>query len=454
MKFLKDFGKTPHVFRDPIYGFIKLNNSELEIIDTPLFQRLRRISQLALTKYVYPCAEHSRFAHSLGVLHTATNFFINIYKKSDKSLFPTASEDIARHLKILRFAALLHDIGHLPFSHAAEKVFFKHDITHEELSQFIIEKYSPITDIITKSGVKPKDVSNILGESPPTELLKILKKIISGQLDADRADYLLRDSYSCGVKYGEYDYHRYVNSFLLKKNEKDMLQLCIEEKNIYVIESFLMARYHYNLQVPFHRTRAGYDIILKKYIETSKEEKEFIEYDENNIAKLHEDVFELFDDYKIFEKIKIDSQKNNIWAKMLMRQGHITPIFDHIDTDRISANKDNELYNRYKYMLKGLKDKKLKENEDFFRYEKKVEISKLLEQVHNKDDDTDKKKLYNLGVIGNENEPEDILKYSNILNQLKKPIMILRIYILNQHKELGAKIKDEAYNHFKELKEV
>ncbi len=445
---LKHFGKTPHKFRDPIYGFIELNEAELKIIDTPLFQRLRRIHQLALTKYVYPTAEHSRFTHSLGVLQSATNIFLNIYRNSDKNIFSSDMEEAANKLQILRFAALLHDIGHLPFSHATEKVILKNEIGHEQLGKFIIEKYSPIKDVIKKKGINPPNiVGNLLTDAPlPTEYL-ILKNIISGQLDADRADYLLRDSYVCGVKYGEYDYNRYIQSFFLKQNKDGIIQLCVEEKNIYLVESFLLARYHYNLQVPYHRTRVGYDIILKKYIESLKERENLpiiITYDENgNILKLNEELFELFDDYNIFEKIKIDSKKDNIWAKMLMRQGHIIPIFDHIKTQ------DNE--HIYKDILYKLKKDSLKENKNFFRYEKELNVSNLLQQTENLNENTG----YTLGLIVNNREkPENILNYSNILNQLVRPIEILRIYVLKEHLEKAQKICKESHIYFEELNEA
>ena len=429
MKFLKDFGKTPHVFRDPIYGFIKLNDAELKIIDTPLFQRLRRISQLALTKYVYPSAEHSRFAHSLGVLQAATNIFINIYNNSDKSTFPKKSKDIATYLQILRFAALLHDIGHTPFSHAAETALLNDKIKHEDLSKYITEKYSDISSIIKEQGIDPKIVGNIFIKQSVPEFLT-LQNIVTGHFDVDRADYLLRDSHACGVKYGQYDYHRYIQAFLLAKNKEWHIKLCIEEKNIYVIEAFLMARYHYNLQVPFHRTRVGYDIVLKKYISELKEKgrlPSFITTDNTgkNIKELDTDKFELLDDYSIFEHIKKDSKKGNRWAKILMRQGHIVPIFDQI----VNNYKINS---QHKQILSALEDKNLRENEDFFSYEEKMKVSKLFEEAEDS--------ATALNIIKSGNKMENIIYNSNILSQLVRPIEILRVYVVEKHKEQAIKI--------------
>jgi hypothetical protein len=276
-----------------------------------------------------------------------------------------------------------------------------------------------------------------------------LKNIVSGQLDADRADYLLRDSYTCGVKYGEYDYKRYIQSFFLKENKNGQPQLCIEEKNIYLVEAFLMARYHYNLQVPYHRTRSGYDIALRKYIEHLKEKNcfpEFIKFDENNnIDYLDFEQFELFDDYSIFEMIKTDYKNDgNIWAKMLMRQEHLLPVFDHIKTT------GGENFHQYKSILKDLKDNGLTEETDFFRFEKILTVSKLLQK---RDDDCDDK--FPLGLIINDRpEPGNIMDYSNILSQLEKPIEIFRIYALKKHREMALELSRKAFTFFSDLKDA
>lgn len=452
MDLIKKLGDRKHRFRDPIYGFIELNDSELKIVDTPIFQRLRRVHQLALTKYVYPSAEHSRFTHSMGVMQVATEIFLNIYRNSDHALLSKAAEnrtdDIAKKLQILRFATLLHDVGHLPFSHAAENMILEGKASHEQLGQYIINNYPPIRQAIEEKGIDPKMVAMLLDDKPLGDYF-ILKNIVSGQLDADRADYLLRDSYTCGVKYGEYDYKRYIQSFFLRENKYGQPQLCIEEKNIYLVEAFLMARYHYNLQVPYHRTRSGYDIALKKYIEYLKAENNFPEFLKfgatGNIESLDFDQFELFDDNSIFELIKTDYKKGgNIWAKMLMRQEHLVPVFDHIKTT------EGDNFYQYKSIIKDLKKNNLIEDQDFFKYEKTLLVSKLLQKG---DDGSDDK--YPLGLIVNDrSEPGNILDYSNILGQLEKPIEIFRVYVLKKYKETALELKKKAFKFFSELKDA
>ncbi len=335
---IESFIKATHRVRDPVYGYIWLNNTELEIVDTPLFQRLRRIGQLALTKYVYPTAEHSRFVHSLGVLQAATNIFHEILRFNPQA-FGTEKE-ITEKLQILRIAALLHDIGHLPFSHAAEKQILGGFFKHEDMSTNIINNYKPINDILARSNLNFKDVASLIKGNPKPSHLH-LKKFISGEFDADRADYLLRDSYMCGVKYGEFDYIRYAGSFRILTDENNQHIFAVEKGNLHAVEAFLLARYHYYLQVPFHRTRRGYDLVLEHYLSELRQRdmlsESGITVQEQSLSVDYQ-LFESFDDYCVFEQIKKDASNGNQWALILMRQDHLHPVFD-TETD----NDTNEI---------------------------------------------------------------------------------------------------------------
>ncbi len=443
MDILEKYIKPEYRFRDPIYGFIEINELEREIIDTYLFQRLRRVHQLALGKYVYPTAEHSRFTHSLGVLQMATIIFSNLYRNS-KEFFSEhykSEKDIAKDLKTLRFAALLHDIGHTPFSHSTEKVMLGENIQHEDIGKFIIENYEPIKSAIEETDISPKAVSSLLTGQVPADKV-ILKNIVSGHLDADRADYLLRDSYFCGVKYGEYDFNRFFRAFSVDKDSNGNMRLCVNEEDIYLVEAFLLARYHYNLQVPYHRTRMGYDIVLEKYIEYLKRKGKlpnFIKIEGNEkIKSMDFDEFCNFDDYSIFEKIKKDSKKNK-WANMLLRQDHLYPVFDHIKTEK------NEM--EFREAILRIRDiPSIKKDKNIFIKTEQIEVSKL-------PDETSKEKKY-LGVkLSDRNEIYDILEFSNILKQLIKPMEICRIYLVQKDENVIQQIQD-VISHFNELREV
>lgn len=296
--------KLKHRIRDPLYGYVRLNDLELQIIDLPIFQRLRRISQLALTKYVYPSAEHSRFVHSLGVLEAVTRILIEILHRDDGHGY--SLNDIQE----IRLAALLHDIGHLPFSHATEDILLDNGKKHEDISIKIIETYQPLKNIIEQNSIRLNNIIEIITKKDNNKKYDL----ISGAFDADRADYLRRDSYMCGVEYGNYDFIRYISS--LKYNGLTE-QYIINEDDIYTVESFIAARYNYNQQVVYHRTRVGYNIVIREYI------KELLLRNIENINKididnLNLDKFIWFDDYTFIEQAKKDIQntllQGNTWA--------------------------------------------------------------------------------------------------------------------------------------------
>ena len=401
-----------HRLRDPIYGFIWLTDKELKLIDTPLFQRLRRIHQLALTKYVYPSAEHSRFTHSLGAMHCATAMFIGICEhKETKLATDLTPADKIEMLKLLRYAALLHDIGHLPFSHAIEKYFYA-PLKHDDISQYLIKNYEGFKNILDDDT--PPKVASILS-SKTKRKYRILHEIISGNLDADRADYLLRDSYFCGVKYGEFDLLRYSQSFGLIEKD-NVLNLIINEDDIYVIESLLIARMHYNMQVPFHRTRKGFDLALNLYCkETKSDIPNFIEIKENQIQNFDMDFFEFFDDYAFFEKIKDSYKRGNRIAKILMRQGHLKCEYEeHLEED--TSDKINKITEK-------LDKKGLKKDNDYYI---KISSSDFFKIVEPEGEEKSNIILVKLKT----GDIEDISEFSPIIKKFKnKKRNIIRVYL-------------------------
>ena len=210
--------KLEHEVRDPIYGFIRFTNDEKKLIATPFFQRLRYIRQLGTTFMIYPSAQHSRFEHSLGVMELATRIYVTIIQKAEKEMnrrLPTEAEK-KDSLRLLRYAALCHDMGHLPFSHSAEKIAGRKK--HENLSLLVIrEKLAGLWKIL---GLTEEQVTKIAkyalgpekwpGDMNDWEIL--VSDIITGDVfGADRMDYLLRDSLHLGVAYGRFDHHRLVD---------------------------------------------------------------------------------------------------------------------------------------------------------------------------------------------------------------------------------------------------
>jgi HD superfamily phosphohydrolase len=258
-------------FRDPIHGFITLTPWEQRIIDCPEYQRLRRIRQLALTDMVYPGANHTRFEHSFGVMHVATKMFERIrtvieeFKPSEPSF---TKDDLDKARVMVRLAALLHDVGHAPFSHAGEDVMpfvpgKKKRYDHENYSAAIIEHF--FADVIENDkenvhGVTAKELCAFLKKNALPAQLLIWRELISGQMDADRSDYLLRDSHHVGVSYGHYDLHRIINTLTIGKHpDTESLIIAVENGGVQAVEGLIMARYMMFTQVYFHHTRRAYD---------------------------------------------------------------------------------------------------------------------------------------------------------------------------------------------------
>lgn len=264
--------------RDPIHGFIPVNEWERDVIDHPVFQRLRRIRQLAWTDMVYPGAMHTRFEHSLGVMHTATLMFDQVREHSRDLLEDLGFTDagIAMDRQMVRLAALLHDVGHAPFSHAGEHLMPRNPRTdkpfkHEEYSGALVRGLmgEVIDDHrLNDLRIGAADVAELIegGALPQRKLF--WRQLITSQLDADRADYLLRDSYHLGVDYGRYDLRRIITSLTAVHNpEMDAPVLAIEEGGWHAAESLLWARYQMFTQVYLHKTRVAFDLHIADAME-------------------------------------------------------------------------------------------------------------------------------------------------------------------------------------------
>ena len=263
--------------RCPVYGFVTLNDLEWEIIAHRAFQRLRRIRQLAWTDHVFPGAMHTRFEHSLGVMHMATMLYNGIVARSEnilRSEFGYNEDGLGRHRELVRLATLLHDLGHAPFSHAAEELLPIRDSTtgqryqHEQYSAEIVRRY--FGDVIKNHplninwGLTADHVADLLEGKPEAGDALFWRDLIDGQLDADRMDYLLRDSLHCGVSYGRYDWQRLVHTIIaMPRGEEGGPQIGVMEGGWHAAEGLIVARYFMFTQVYFHKTRVIYDYHLQ-----------------------------------------------------------------------------------------------------------------------------------------------------------------------------------------------
>lgn len=316
--------------RCPIHGSIPFNEREKKIINHPFFQRLRHISQLGFGSYVYPSAVHTRFTHSLGAMHLSGKIFEQLFihgNPSLESLFP--QKKLAYYYQLIRFAALLHDIGHPPFSHVSESIlpsvvelslpFLKKKetnrrATHEDFSVAIVIELSKAQHALITPEEKQDIIALLTGDiqlsaslfsdNNSVQIFPLLHQMISGEIDVDRMDYLLRDSYFAGVTYGNFDLNRIISSMSCWLHESTgNILLSVDNDGIPAYDDFLLARSNMFLQVYFHKTLSAFN----QYLQNAFKEKEVFFQINGNLEEFLHCTENLF-----FEALKEVSHKK--WA--------------------------------------------------------------------------------------------------------------------------------------------
>ena len=249
--------------RDPIHGFLHADALETALIGSRPVQRLRWIRQLGFTFLVYPGAEHSRFSHVLGATHLAGRVFDSLLAKRTDLL---AEPDRIHARRLVRAAALLHDIGHAPFSHSAEDRF-EGGIDHEEMTRRLLES-AEIRGIFERrgDGIGLEEVGTLLAGRVTPER-RFLAQMISGELDVDKMDYLLRDSLFCGVRYGVYDLDRLVDTLVAVDDPRSgETTLGVEAGGVHAVEALILARYYMFTQVYFNVTGKALENHLTEWL--------------------------------------------------------------------------------------------------------------------------------------------------------------------------------------------
>ena len=291
---------------DPIHDFVRVYDNELKIIDTSIFQRLRRIRQLSGAHLIYPGAQHTRFEHSLGVMHIAS---MAGHALNEKGII--SSNDI----QDLRFAGLLHDIGHGPFSHLFEELLQKKKHSHEDIGKEIILK-TTIGDLISKSGFDKKFITKLaFGDSK----FQFMNEIISGALSADIMDYLLRDGYFTGAEHAKIDHNRLTNSLDVYKNK-----LALDKSALVNFETMLISRYQMFKAVYFHKTVRAGEVMLLESMELAEEELNLTSMVLDDYLELSDDVIlskllnlpEYNSKLKTAKKIATDYQNRNLFKSV------------------------------------------------------------------------------------------------------------------------------------------
>lgn len=308
---------------DPIHDFIRVYDHELTTIDDPIFQRLRRIRQLSGAHLTYPSAQHTRFEHSLGVMHISSQAGQALHEKGILK-----SDDI----EILRLAGLLHDIGHGPFSHLFEEIIGQKKFSHEDFGKEIILK-SEIGDNLSKNGYDKKFIAKVaFGDSK----LQFLNEIVSGALSADMMDYLLRDGYFTGAEHAQIDHKRIIQS--LDVHQK---KLALERSALYSFESMMHSRYQMFKAVYFHKTVRAAEVMLLEALRLSDDEFGFTSFNINEYVKLT-------DEYVLSTLVSSKSSKlkrARQFAEDYQNRKLLKCVFERILTSRniLEKTKTNEL---------------------------------------------------------------------------------------------------------------
>ncbi|SHJ22779.1 HD domain-containing protein [Flavobacterium haoranii] len=389
------------IFNDPIYGFITIPNSFIyDLIQHPYFQRLRRISQMGMSYLVYPGAHHTRFHHALGCMH--------IMQKAVQTLRFKGVEISNEEENALYIAILLHDIGHGPFSHAMEHSIVE-EIHHEELSLLFMEQLNKEFD-----GKLSLAIKVFKGEYHR----KFMLQLISSQLDMDRMDYLKRDSFYSGVAEGNINSERLIQ---MMNVEDDVL--VIEEKGIYSVEKFLVARRLMYWQAYLHKTSVVAELILTKILKRAKELvhkgvsveasvpfKYFLEnkvtlteFDEQILQK-----FSYLDDYDVLSAIKSwqfhqDKVLSKLCTMIINR--------DLLKINMFDDKPNKELITNYRNKLMTLNNLTEKESEYF------VFKGNLKNQAYNKEGEP-------IRILKKDKTIEDVVEASDQLHlkALSKPV--------------------------------
>jgi len=249
--------------RDPIHGFVRADALEQALINSRPLQRLRFIHQLGFTFLVFPGAEHTRFSHVLGAMELAGKVYDALAAKAPTVLDP---DPRCTDRRLVRIAALVHDIGHAPFSHSAEDLF-QDGIQHEEMTCRLLD-IDEIQEMFERfgDGVTTAAVQRLL-QSPADGKERLLSQIVSGELDVDKMDYLLRDSLFCGVRYGSYDLPRLLDTMLpIADPETREWGIGVDEGGVHALEALVMARYYMFTQVYFNVTGKALELHLNQWL--------------------------------------------------------------------------------------------------------------------------------------------------------------------------------------------
>ena len=289
--------KSWSFIKDPIHGYIRLNETERSIVDTRPVQRLRRLRQLAGSEFVYPAANHTRFEHVLGVMHLAGAL---------SDVLPVRLDTHDREQ--MRLAGLLHDIGHGPFSHVFEPLVVRHlKKTHEDFVPWLVNE-TEVADKLDKAGFSPRQLGLLAVGHLNDKKRPYLDQIISSSVDVDKMDFVVRDSFHTGAGYGSVDVHR-----LLYTMDVINGNLSVDGRAVATLENLLLARLESFRTIYFHRASRAVQIMIVRALEAAKDELNLLSFDQPN------DYLRL-DDYKVWTDLRECKKSRKIMQDLEARR--------------------------------------------------------------------------------------------------------------------------------------
>ncbi len=415
---------------DPVHGFIGLTDLEARIINSEPYQRLRRIKQLSGAHYVYPTAEHTRFGHCIGAMYLAGLVGKRLLGQLD------LGEDV---LQEVRLAGLLHDLGHGPFSHVFEEPLIdRQGKNHEDVTEWII-KESVVGDIIEDGGIRKSRIADLVRGRRKEEKDSVISGIAAGQVDSDKMDYLIRDSFYCGVNYGLVDIHRLIASIEISKDYEMHFDLAARG----ALESFLVARYEMFLNVYYHKTVRSVEVMLIKLIASADRVLNLTAF------STPEEFLEL-DDMSLVSRIRRINPKESDDAR------EASKMMEMLDSRILYKSAfEKVLHTEDRFVSKVLTKKRVRESiQDEIASLAKVPSDEVivdvptLPSVPYNPHQIDPMEISIFEIIEGKRVPRKLSEFSNIAQMMKVYLDVIRVYTYDRHR---AKVGRAAREIFQEV---
>lgn len=413
--------------RDPIHGTLAITPREIRLVDQPAFQRLRMVKQLGFSDLAFPGATHTRYVHSMGAMHVATRLFDRLLRPGD---LPESVR--LRFRQAVRLAVLFHDVGHAPLSHATEMVMppvrelnlgtyttnEDRQATHEDYTLKIILDSSigaEIRQSFDDIDLLPEDVVELIHHGLPTarfrhrgiDYVPLLRQLVSSEMDADRMDYLQRDSFYCGVNYGKFDADWLIDNVVPVELDGAM-HLGIKKRATFSFEDFLLSRYHMFGSVYLHYTSVVFEKMLQRYFDEAQDEFALPAGVEDYVA---------LDDLELWSALR---KSKNPWAKRIVdRRPYL--LLDEVKS--VEESSDPDLHDRLSAALQA-------EGIDVIDTRSRSRLSKYYGQPS----------ASPLFVVTSPGRAELMQEYSALYRRYQSPALLSRVFVPPEHRKRARAI--------------